>query len=263
MTRPSRAQLVRRFGGADCAQQAALPGWRELLRRTLGTGLGPEEAAAELRVPTRRQVLRIGGTAFAGSFVLVACAGGDDGDDESPRPSTTTPPDPAAVVGPELDLVLANTALSLEVLAVEAYQVALDRGLVETAEVRDAITLFQSHHAAHRDALVAVVQAAGEEPFTVANPVVRAGFVDPALSAASGEADLLRLAYDIEHAAAQTYVHSTGRLSTAELRARSASIAGVEARHAAILDDMGELANERPSLYPATNPWPVDAMVTG
>lgn len=262
MTRPSRGELDRRLRAADRAQRAALPAWRELVGRTIGVGRDPEDVASVLGVPTRRQALRIGGTAIAGSVLLAACTGNDDGDDASTVP-TSSPQDPMEVRGPELDLVLTNTALSLEVLAVDAYQVALDVGLVETAEVQEAVTLFQSHHAAHRDALIAVVQAAGDEPFTTANPVVKAGFVDPALASAAGEADLLRVAYDIEQAAAQTYVYSTGRLSSVELRSRSASIAGVEARHAAILDALGELANERPSLYPATNPWPIDAMVTG
>lgn len=261
MTRLGRAELDRRLRATDRAQRDALPPWRALIQRTIGAGRGTDHVAAALGVPTRRQVLRIGGTVIAGSVVLAACTGSDDGDD-LPSGPTPAPRDRKEVRGPELDLVLANTALSLEVLAVDAYQVALDVGLVETAEVQQVVTLFQSHHAAHRDALIAVVQAVGAEPFTTANPVVKAGFVDPALASAAGEPDLLRLAYDIEQAAAQMYVYSTGRLSTVELRSRSASIAGVEARHAAILDAIGELANERPSLYPTTNPWPIDAMVT-
>jgi len=267
MTR--RSELDRRLRAAERAQQEVLPAWRRQLEAALG---GDErrpaaEVAALLGVPTRRQVLRLGGLAIAGGAVLAACSSSDgDGDDGAARPtgrsSSTTAPDATDRPGPELDLVLANTAISLEALAVGAYGTALASGLVERPPVRDALTMFQAHHAAHRDALVAVVEAAGEEPFTTPNPVVRAAFVDPRLASAAAEADLVRLAYDIEQAAAQTYVHATGSLSTVELRATSASIAAVEARHAAILDALGGLAGERPARYPTTNPLPADALVT-
>lgn len=261
----ARHDLDRRLRAADRAHEAALPAWRRLLARALDDdgGLTTDEKASLLGVATRRQVLRVGGLAIAGSAVLAACGGDDGGDDaRTERPSPTTQPTgPGGPPGPELDVVLANTALSLEVLAVDTYQVGLDVGLVQTAPVREAVLMFQAHHAAHRDALIAVVQAAGVEPFTTANPVVKAAFVDPALYSAAGEGDLVRLARDVEQAAAQTYVYAAGTLSTAELRWQAMSIGGVEARHAAVLDAIGELSDEQPARYPSTNPLPRDAMV--
>jgi len=260
----SRRDVDRGLRAAERAQAAALPTWvRQLEEAVLRDRRPPDQVAALLGVPTRRQVLRVGGAAIAGALVLGACSG-DDGPEASPRRTTsTTEPEAAATPGPELDLVLANTATSLEALAVDAYGRALSSGLVERASVRDALTMFQAHHAAHRDALAAVVEAAGEEPFTIPNPVVRAAFVDPGLASAAAEGDLIRLAHDIEQAAAQTYVHATGVLSTAALRGTTSSIAAVEARHAAVLYALGELADERPARYPSTNPLPADALVTG
>jgi hypothetical protein len=159
--------------------------------------------------------------------------------------------------------VLANTAVSLEVLAIDAYRIAGELGLVTSAPVSEAFAMFQAHHAAHRDVLVGLVEAAGGVPFTTPNPVVRVEVVEPALQGAATEGDLVRLAHDIERSAAQAYVWSTGTLSTAELRGTAMSIGAVESRHAAILAALGELAVESPARYPAGNPLPLDAIVEG
>ncbi|HEX4901991.1 MAG TPA: ferritin-like domain-containing protein [Acidimicrobiales bacterium] len=255
--------LGRDLRAAQLAQARALPRWLEALHGAVG-GEGTGDLARLIGVPTRRQVLRIGGLGIAGAALLAACS--DEGDPEPPerRPgttSTTLPDGPSA--GPDADIVLLNTALSLEVLAIDAYRRAGETGLVGSAAVTDAFAMFQAHHAAHRDALIGVVEAAGVEPFAIPNPVVRVAFVDPELQAAVAEGDLVRLAHDIERAAAQTYVWATGTLSTADLRGRAMSIGAVEARHAAVLDAIGELAEESPARLPRTNPLPADALVEG
>jgi hypothetical protein len=146
---------------------------------------------------------------------------------------------------------------------VATYQVLLESEFVTSGAAIDAATVFQSHHAEHRDALIALVEGAGEEPFVVANPVVKAAFVDPMVFGARTEEALVTIAYDLEQAAAQTYVHAATGLSTAELRATAMSISGVEARHAAILDRLAQLGNEALAVYPPDNPLPSDAIVTG
>lgn len=248
--------------------RAVAPRWRDLLLRVFGGDerLTTADKAALLGVPTRRQVLRIGGIGLAGAAVLAACSEDDRGD----QPPSTAPldepddEDDADVIEDDgLDLVLVNTAISLEVLVIDTYRFVLDSGLLPTPVLRDAVDLFGQHHAEHRDALVAVVEAAGEEPFTVANAVVKAATVDPLLLAATSEGDVVRLAHDLEQAAAQTYVHAAAALSTAELRATAIRIAGVESRHAAVLDAAGDLSNSKPAVVPADNPLPLEAMVTG
>lgn len=211
-------------------------------------------------VSTRRHALRIGGLGIAASALLAACSD----DDEAPPPDTSPLEDEEAVArSPEMDIVLANTALSLAILAVDAYQIILESPLLERATFSDAAALFQSHHAEHRDALAATVEAAGETPFTTANPVVKVALVDPLVVAAAGEGDLVRLAYDLEQAAAQTYVYAATALSTPQLRSRVMTIGGIASRHATVLDALGELGNDRPAFSSSTNPLPEDAMVTG
>lgn len=259
-----RTTLHRALRAVDADHRASLPRWRALLGHVLrgGEPLPPAHRATLLGVPTRRQVLRIGGTALAGSALLAACGDDDEGappetpDDEDDDVATD---DVASAA--DRDVVLVNTALSLEVLAVDTYQVLLESPLVTSAEVVDVATVFQSHHAQHREALLPLVEAAGAEPFLTANPVVKAAFVDPQILGAAAEADLVRLAWDVEQAAAQTYVHAATALSTAAQRSTVMTISGVEARHAAILDLLAELGKEEQAVYPADSPLPSDAIV--
>jgi hypothetical protein len=137
--------------------------------------------------------------------------------------------------GSEMDLALARTAASLEKLAVDAYQTGIDSGLVTTMAIADAATLFQSHHQEHLDALNAVITDAGGEEVTEPNEAVFKALVEPAVTAAKAEADIVKIAFDLESAAAQTYVFAGGELSTPTLRSTIMTIGGIEARHAAIL----------------------------
>jgi len=260
-----RRTLGRRLRDAEGAQRDALPRWEEALHRAVGSSPGTGDVLPGLLgVPTRRQVLRIGGLAIAGAAVLGACSDDEAGRERAlPTSTTTTAPAEVLAPGPDTDVVLVNTALSLEVLAIDAYRRAGELGLVTSSPVVEAFAMFQAHHDAHRDVLAGVIEAAGAEPFAVPNPVVRVAFVDPGLQGATTEGDLVRLAHDIERAAAQTYVWATGTLSTADLRGTAMSIGAVESRHAAVLDAIGELAEEAPARSPRTNPLPTDALVEG
>jgi hypothetical protein len=255
----NRTEIDRQLLQVERAQRDAMPRWRELLERVFSGDerLSPAEKAELLGVPARRQVLRVGGISIAGAALLAAC--GDD--DDAAESSDTTAPDSTGSA--EMDLVLANTAISLEILAVDTYQAAIESGLVTTPAVGDAAALFQSHHAQHRDALVGVVQGAGATPVSSANQVVKDAVVQPALAVATAEADVVRLAYDLEMAAAQTYVFAATSLSTPQLRSTIMTIGGIESRHATILEMTGALGEPKPAFFPSTNPLPEGAVISG
>lgn len=214
-----------------------------------------------LVVPGRRRFL-VGSSAAVLGGVLSACSTGG-GDDESPTAATTTTapegPEPSA----DLDVVLANTAISLEILVVDAYQRALDSGLVTTEALAESMRRFQAHHGEHRDGLIALVEGAGAVPYTTPNAVIRAGWVDPQLRSAATEGDLVRVVYDLERSAALSYVHAATLLSTGELRQTAVSISSVEARHAALLEVTGDLRNDKPAFAPTEDPLPSDARIPG
>lgn len=213
--------------------------------------------------PSRRKLLRIGALAVGGSGFLLGCSA-DEPDPDADQPAAVpAETEREQATGPEVDVSLLNTALSVEVLAVDMYQVAFDLALVDSTEVTAASALLQEHHRVHRDIVFAAVEALGGDPFTTANPVVKAALVDPGLASVSVEGDFVALARDLEHAAAQLYVHATTALSTQELRSTAMSIGGVTSRHATVLDLLGDLGNERLALFPTENPLPSDAVVDG
>lgn len=232
----SRDELRRQRLAIERDHRAAMGRWRDVLGRTFepGTGAGTDQKAAVLGLPTRRQFFRIGGLTVAGSALLVAC--GDDDDEDGAATTTgleaTTT---TAVAATESDLTLLRTASSIEVLAIDTYQAAVESGLVTDKAVADAALLFQEQHRDHAAALQAQTESSGGEAYTDPNPYLQENVVDPAVAALTDQLSVVRLALELENAAAQTYALAGGLLSTSGLRQTIMSIGGVEARHAAVL----------------------------
>ena len=140
------------------------------------------------------------------------------------------------------DVLLLRTASSIEHLAVAAYQIAIDSGLVTTAAVGDAAKLFQGHHVEHAAFFEAATKAAGGTPFTDANAAVLAQ-LQPTIDALKDEKGVLMLALLLERAAAATYQSGVGIVTDLTLNKALMSVGGVEARHAAVLAGvLGEAA---------------------
>jgi hypothetical protein len=93
------------------------------------------------------------------------------------------------------DVGILNVALGLEHEAINAYQLGAGSGLLQKA-VLDVAVLFQSHHKAHRDALIATIEKMGGKP------VAEKSMDDyaKALNAASlkNQTDVLALAAKLE-----------------------------------------------------------------
>lgn len=259
----NRDEFNRQLRDVEAMNTAVMPRWREVLDRVFSgdVKMSTAEKAQMLGVPARRQFLKVGGMTIAGAALLAACGSDDDEAAVSGDPTTT-----GAGGDANMDIVLANTAISLEVLAIDTYTIAAGSGLVTTAAVGDAAALFKSHHEAHRDALIATVKNAGATPFTEANAAVKSAVVDPAVAAAKTEADIIKLAFDLETAAAQTYVFAASALSTPELRSTIMTIGGVESRHATLLGQVGAYDNGtifKAAFIPAENPLPEGAVISG
>ena len=101
------------------------------------------------------------------------------------------------------DVGILNVALGLEHEAINAYQLGAGSGLLQKP-VLDIAVLFQSHHKAHRDALIATIQKMGGTP-------VGEKMMDDyakALNAGSlkTQADVLTLAAKLELGATNAYL---------------------------------------------------------
>ena len=258
----NRDELRRELRAIDEDNKAAMPRWYAALRQIVGGGtpLSTDEKAALLGVPSpgRRQLFKVGGATIIGAAVLAACGSDDDSSTGTAAADTDGTGDDMA--SENMDLPLARTAASLEKLAVDTYQLGIDSGLVTTMAIADAAKLFQQHHQEHLDALNGAIRGAGGEEVTEQNEAVFKALVEPAATAAKSEADIVTLAFDLESAAAQTYVFAGGALSVPELRSTIMTIGGIEARHAAVLQIAAQaqaptaVFPEERGFFPAENP---------
>ena len=126
------------------------------------------------------------------------------------------------------DVAILNVALALEHEAIEAYQIGAESGLVTQAVLPTAV-LFQSHHKAHRDALVATIQQLGG---TAVSAKTRAEYMT-ALNVASlkSQTDVLRLAAKLERGAANAYLGVIPSFQDSALAQVSARLAADETMH--------------------------------
>lgn len=240
----SHDELRRGLAEARREQTHAMPRWREAVVRVFDPSARHSTASKHqvLGLPDRRAFLRVGGLTVAMSAVIAACGSSDDED----LPVTGTPPpsvddDGLIDTSQELDVTLLRTAQSIEVLAVDTYQTALDSGLLTTAALADTVRLFQEQHREHAGLLSATTIDAGGTPFDEANSYLSEQVVGPMAETLATEEDVLLLAEELENTAAQTYVFAAEALSTPALRQGIMSIGGVEARHLAVLYTVQDL----------------------
>jgi hypothetical protein len=137
---------------------------------------------------------------------------------------------------PELpagDLAVVEFAQGVEFAAVAAYEVAVNRQLLSADETELART-FGRHHGQHGAALGTLAGQSEDELDRSPNQAL-VDAVAPQLQAAATAADLLQVLYTVEEGAAATYQTALGELESPEAAGPAASIAPVEAQHAAAL----------------------------
>ncbi|WP_119303270.1 ferritin-like domain-containing protein [Dongia deserti] len=132
----------------------------------------------------------------------------------------------------EADVEILNVALGLEHEAINAYQLGAESGLLQDPVLKTAV-MFQGHHKAHRDALVATIQKLGGKPAAEKSMNDYA----TALNAGSlkNQGDVLHLAARLERGAANAYlgvIPSFGDKGLAQVAGR---LAADEAMHWTVL----------------------------
>ncbi|HET6160963.1 MAG TPA: ferritin-like domain-containing protein [Dongiaceae bacterium] len=136
------------------------------------------------------------------------------------------------------DVDILNVALGLEHEAINAYQLGAESGLLQDPVMKVAV-LFQSHHKAHRDALVATIQKLGGKPVAEKSKNDYA----TALNAGSlkNETDVLQLAARLEKGAANAYLGVIPSFGDKGLAQVSARLAADETMHwTALASALGE-----------------------
>ncbi|MGH9179681.1 MAG: ferritin-like domain-containing protein [Acidimicrobiales bacterium] len=134
-----------------------------------------------------------------------------------------------------LDVQILQTASSLELLAVAAYQAALSleavRGTPALARFAQT-TLLQ--HEEHLKAFQAHTKTLGGKEQGNPNPVF-APVLDQARPGLRAPLDVVNLGETLESLLTQTYLQNTAQLENRDARRLVASVMGVESQHAAVL----------------------------
>ncbi|WP_233290443.1 MULTISPECIES: ferritin-like domain-containing protein [Kitasatospora] len=202
-------------------------------------------AAGGPRDPGRRRFL-LGAGGAAAALTLAACSSSGSGGSPEPAPGSPSgsasgsPSGSASASGQYTgDLKVVALATALENQAVGAYQAALDAakagrlGTVPPA-VATFITTAMGQHADHAKAWNSVLTGAGKPAITDV-PLSNQPATLQALGAATDVATVAKLALSLEDQAAQTYLFATYNVTSPGGIATAATIAPVEAMHAAIL----------------------------
>jgi hypothetical protein len=183
---------------------------------------------------SRRNFL-LGSFAVVGAGALAACGSSSSGG-KAATGSTTPPSGSSPYTG---DLKVVALAAALENLAVAGYGLVLSNagkgayGKVPAA-IGEFATVVQKQHMDHAAAWNGVLKGANL-PQVTGTPLTIAPQAVSALKAAKTVGDVAKVALGLENAAAQTYVFAAANVMDPGGIATAASIAPVEAMHAAIL----------------------------
>ncbi|WP_329181519.1 ferritin-like domain-containing protein [Streptomyces sp. NBC_01477] len=235
----SEAELVRLTQDLEDAHRSTLPAMRtgaaDLTEDIRAHGSKAEDAP---RDPGRRRFL-VGAGGLAAAFALAACSSSDKDKSASSTKDMGNSPKTSASSLYTGDLKVVALAVALENQAVGAYQAALAAakagklGTVPPA-VATFVTTAMAQHADHAKAWNSVLTGAGKPAITNV-PLTNQPATLAALGKAKTVGDVAALALQLEDQAAQTYLFATYNVSAPAGIATAASIAPVEAMHAAIL----------------------------
>ncbi|HZI91236.1 MAG TPA: ferritin-like domain-containing protein [Thermoleophilaceae bacterium] len=181
---------------------------------------------------SRAQFLKmVGGAGAAGALsVLIAACGGDDEKDTSSSSGSSSSGSSGGGAS-KADLEIVNYALTLEYLEADFYQQVLDSGEVKDKKVGEVAMEISENEQEHVAALMATVEKLGGKP--AARPTTN---FDSVLE--GGEKKILETAATVENLGAAAYLGQAGRIKSKEILAAALSIHTVEARHAAVLNQV-------------------------
>ena len=141
-----------------------------------------------------------------------------------------------------IDVMMLQTAVSLELLAVATYGAALTLPFIKDGNpviVKFAQTTM-SQHAEHRAAFSAQTKALGGTDQTATNPKYTP-IVEAAKPNLKAPADVVMLAATLEQVATETYLNDLNQFTDVTSRKLMASVMGVECQHLATLRAVGAL----------------------
>ena len=155
----------------------------------------------------------------------------------------------ASAADGDIDVMILQTAVSLELLAVATYDAALTLPFI--ADGNPVIKAFaettRKQHAEHRAAFSAQTKALGGTDQTKTNPKYTP-VVEAAKPTLKAPADVVKLAATLEEVATDTYLADLNMFTDVKSRMLMASVMGVECQHLSTLRAVGALLAGAPEL---------------
>jgi rubrerythrin len=183
---------------------------------------------------SRAQFLKmVGGAGAAGALAIFVAACGDDDEEETPSggSSDTGGGSDSGGGANKGDIAIVNYALTLEFLEADFYKQVLDSGEVKNKQVGEVAKEIYQNELEHVEALMATVEQLGGKP-------VKAPTTNFEDVLAGGEPKILETAASVENLGASAYLGQAGNIKNKEILAAALSIHTVEARHAAVLNQV-------------------------
>jgi len=179
----------------------------------------------------RRNFMKYAGiVGVGGTLVMAGCKSsttpGSKASESAGASAAASPS--AAAENPDTPIL--NYALTLEYLESEFYKMGV-AGTILTGRDKELVTAISQHEDAHVQALTATIKKVGGKP------VDKPTFDFPA-GTFTDKAKFLKTAVTFEELGVGAYHGQVTKIQTGELLAAAASIAGVESRHAAILQTL-------------------------
>ncbi|MFC4035962.1 ferritin-like domain-containing protein [Streptomyces polygonati] len=239
----SEAQLTRLNRDMESAHRDTLPAMRagavDLAAEIRDRGAASGASAGEPRDPGRRRFL-LGAGGVAAGLALAACSSSDKKTAAGSGKGATSVPPTSASSAYTGDLKVVALAVALENQAVGAYHAALAAATAgKLGKVPPAVATFvttaMAQHTDHAKAWNSVLTGAGKRAITDV-PLSNQAATAAALGKAASVGDVAKLALELEDQAAQTYLFATYNVTSPAGIATAATIAPVEAMHAAILN---------------------------
>jgi rubrerythrin len=185
----------------------------------------------------KRFLKAVGGTGAAGAFALflAACGSSSKSSSSSSSSTTSTQQAPAAsATGTEMfgkgDMGILGYALTLEYLETQFYKDAAASGKLK-GQVLAVAKEFGGQESEHVKALEATIKKLGGK--LPAKPKAKFPLKD--------QASILKLAATVENLGANAYLGQAGNIENKEVLAAALAIHTVEARHAAVLNQVTKM----------------------
>jgi rubrerythrin len=216
------------------AAMASLPA--EIERKVLGRrslvgaafgGVAAGVAGAAVAIPSLAAAQESTTTVSSASTTSAAATSTSTATTVAPTTTTAPPQQPS-----NADKVLMAFAQSLELALVAAYGTAAAEKKLD-ASVATVFATFASHHREHGQSFAAY---AGKAATGTANQTLVADLTRR-LRAARDQADVLRIALEVEQAAAASYASAIGQLEGTDPSTVVAAILPIEASHAVVIGE--------------------------